>query len=351
MKAKFSILIIGLTVLISVTMLAGCQEQESVAVAESTSPGIPAVPVSVMVIEPVAMQDVIYLPGETEAFEDVQVAANIAGRVDWIGPREGQQVDKGDLLAKIDVSALKASLDRAEAAYKLADDLYQRRLRLYEHKIIAKEELDQSETQRALALADLKQIKVRYNHGFPKSPITGIMNYLYVEEGEYADVGKPLAEIVNIDKIKINVRVPELDVRFVNLGQQTPLKIDAFPDRTFMGTIDFVSFKADPATKTFLVRSVIDNPYYDIRPGMIGRVAFVRRVIPDAIAAPIFTLIDKGGERIVFVEKDGVAESRTISIGVIEGDRVQITSGLNPGDHLIVKGHTEVEDGMKVIVK
>ena len=335
----------------SALMLAGCQDQESMAVAESTPPGPPAIPVAVMVIEPVAMQDVIFLPGETEAFEDVKVAANTAGRVDWIGPREGQQVNKGDLLAKIDVSALKASLDRAEAAYRLADDLYQRRLRLYEHKIIAKEELDQSETQRALALADLKQIKVRYNHGFPKSPITGIINHLHVEVGEYADVGKPLAEIVNIDKIKINVRVPELDVRFVNLGQQTPLKIDAFPDRTLMGTIDFVSFKADPATKTFLVRSVIDNPLYDIRPGMIGRVAFIRRVIADALAVPIFALIDKGGERIVFVEKDGVAESRTISIGVIEGDRVQITNGLNPGDHLIVKGHTEVEDGMKVIVK
>ena len=233
----------------------------------------------------------------------------------------------------------------------MADDLYQRRLRLYDHKIIAKEELDQSETQRALALADLKQIKVRYNHGFPKSPITGIINYLYVEVGEYADVGKPLAEIVNIDKIKINVRVPELDVRFVNLGQQTPLKIDAFPDRALTGTIDFVSFKADPATKTFLVRTIIDNPFYDIRPGMIGRVAFVRRLIADAVAVPLFTLVDKGGERIVFVEKDGVAQSRTISIGVIEGDRVQVTGGLNPGDHLIVKGHTEVEDGMKVIVK
>ena len=177
------------------------------------------------------------------------------------------------------------------------------------------------------------------------------MNHLYVEVGEYADVGKPLAEIVNIDKIKINVRVPELDVRFVKIDQQTPLRIDAFPDRALIGTIDFVSFKADPATKTFLVRSIIDNPAHDIRPGMIGRVAFVRRVIADAVAAPLFTLVDKGGERIVFVEKDGVAESRTISIGVIEGDRVQVTAGLNPGDHLIVKGHTQVEDGMKVVVK
>ena len=351
MKAKFSILLIGLTVLAAALLPAGCQDNESMAVAESTSPGVPAIPVSVMIIEPVAMRDVIFLPGETEASEDVKVAANTAGRVDWIGPREGQKVNKGDLLVKIDVSALKASRDHAEAAYKLADDLYQRRRRLYDNKIIAREELDQSETQRTLALTDLEQIKVRYNHGFPKSPITGIVNHLYLDEGEYADIGKPIVDIVNIDKIKINVRVPELDVRFVKKGQPTPVKIDAFPDRTIIGTVDFVSFKADPATKTFLVRSVIDNSDHDIRPGMIGRVAFVRRVIADAFAAPLFALVDKGGERIVFVEKDGVAESRTISIGVIEADRVQITSGLTAGDHLIVKGHTEVEDGMKVVVR
>jgi len=351
MKTRTVFWTMVLTALTAAFVLAGCQDQESMAVAENTSSQAPAIAVAVMIVEPVSIRDVIFLPGETEASEDVKVAANTAGRVDWIGPREGQKVNKGDLLVKIDVSALKASLDHAQAAYKLADDLYQRRRRLYDNKIIAKEELDQSETQRILALTDLAQIKVRYNHGFPKSPITGIVNHLYLDEGEYADIGKPIADIVNIDKIKINVRVPELDVRFVKKGQPTPVKIDAFPDRTLIGTVDFVSFKADPATKTFLVRSIIDNSGHDIRPGMIGRVAFVRRAIADAVAAPLFALVDKGGERIVFVEKDGVVESRTISIGVIEGDRVQITDGLNVGDHLIVKGQTEVEDGMKVIVK
>lgn len=351
MKAVITLFTIFLTALIAGFAMTGCKDRDSMANTETNSLETSAVPVSVVVVNPIPMKDVIYLPGETEAWQDVQVATNAAGRIEWIGPREGQDVKKGALLAKIDVSALKAALDHAEAAYQLAEDLYQRRRRLYENKIIAKEELNQSETQRKLALTDLEQIKVKYNHGFPKSPITGIINHLYVDVGEYADIGKPIADIVNIDKIKINVRVPELDVRFVKKGQKTPTKIDAFPDRTLIGTIDFVAFKADPATKTFLVRSIIDNPTHDIRPGMIGRVVFVRRVIPDAIAVPLFALVDKGGERIVFVEKDGVAESRTISIGVIEGDRIQITSGLNAGDHLIVKGHTEVEDGMRVTVQ
>ncbi len=351
MRVAINFFIIVLAVLLAAVAITGCKDQDSIANTKSNSNEIPAVPVSTVVLNPVPIKDVIFLPGVTEAWQDVQVAANTAGRIEWLGPREGQKVNKGDLLAKIEVSALKAALEHAEAAYQLADDLCERRRRLYERKIIAKEELDQSETQRKLALTDLEQIKVKYNHGFPKSPITGIINHLYVDVGEYADLGKPLADIVNIDKIKINVQVPELDVRYVKKGQKTPLKIDAFPDRELVGIVHFVAFKADPATKTFLVRSVIDNPAHDIRPGMIGRLAFVRKVIPDAIVAPLFALVDKGGERIVFVEKDGVVQSRTISIGVIEGDRVQITSGLNAGDHLIVKGHTEVEDGMKVIVQ
>jgi len=351
MKTFNSFIPVILAFLIAALTLTGCKDQESIANTEGRSSEPPAISVSVVEVKPVALRDVVFLPGETEAYEDVKVAANTSGRIEWIGPREGQAVKKGDLLAKIEVSALKASLEHARAAYKLANDLCERRRRLYDNKIIAREELEQSETQLKLAAADLEQVKVRYNHGFPKSPITGVINHLYVDVGEYADLGKPIADIVNIDRIKINVQVPELDVRYVNKGQTTPIKIDAFADRTLLGTVEFVAFKADPATKTFLVRSVIDNPDHNIRPGMIGRVAFVRRNIPDAVAAPLFAIVDKGGERIVFVEKDGVAESRVVSIGVIEADRVQITSGLNIGDHLIVRGQTEVEDGMKVIAK
>ena len=340
-----------IVLLLAGLLASACEDKTGLATTGTDTNGPPAITVSVITVKPETVRDVIFLPGTTEAWQDVQVAADTAGRIEWTGPREGERVNKGDLLVKIDVSALKAALDHAEAQFQLADDLYQRRRRLYERKIIAQEELDQSATQRKLAATDLEQIKVKYNHGFPRSPISGIINHLYVDAGEFIDTGKPIVDIVNIDRIKINIRVPELDIRFVLEGQKTPVKIDAFPERTLSGVVDFVAFKADPATKTFLVRSVIENTFADIRPGMIARVAFVRRIIADALMAPLFALVDKGGERLVFVEEDGVAQSRTVSIGVIEDDRVQITSGLSPGDRLIVKGHTEVEDGMKVSVQ
>lgn len=336
---------------LSLSFLTSCDHSKSKIQSDSVQTQAKAVRVSVVKIKPVPIRDVIYLPGETEAWQDVRVAADTSGRIEWIGPQEGEKVLKGELLVKIDVSALKAALDRAEASYKLADKLYQRRQRLFERKIITQEELDRSLTERALAYTELQQAKVNYSHGFLRSPITGVVNHLFVDVGEFIETGKPLVDLVNVDKIKINAHVPELDVRYLGAGQKTQVKIDAFPDRQFMGKIDFVAYKADPATKTFLVRSVIDNPTHDIRPGMIARVAFLRRVITDALVAPLFSLVDKGGERILFVEKDGFAHARTISIGVIEGDRVQITSGLKAGDHLIVTGQKEVEEGMKVEVK
>jgi membrane fusion protein (multidrug efflux system) len=271
--------------------------------------------------------------------------------VEWIGPKEGDTVKKGQLLSKIDVSARKVALERAEAAFNLADDLYQRRKQLFERKIINKEELDYSMTERTLAKGTLTQAKVERDRGFVKSPIRGLVNHLFVDEGEFIDRGKPMMDLVNLDKIKINVNVPELDVRYLRVGQKVKVTVDAFPERKIQGVIDFVAYKADVATKTFLVRVLISNAKHEIRPGMIARVIFLRRIIKEAIVAPLFSLVDKGGERLVFVEKDGIAHARTVAPGIIEEDRIQIVKGLNVGDNLIVIGQTEVEEGMKVLVK
>jgi membrane fusion protein (multidrug efflux system) len=341
----------AILLLLVIVLGSGCTRAESDAKTENNQNQSKAVKVSVVRVEPSPMKDILVLPGETEAWQDVRVAADAAGRVEWIGPKEGQTVKEGDLIAKIDVAALKAACDRAEATLKLAEDLCDRRSKLFERNIINQEELDRSLTERALARANFKQMQIEYERGFLKAPLTAKINHLFVDEGEFVDKGKPFADLVNVDKIKINVNVPELDVRYLKVGQKTMVRVDAFPDRELAGVIDFVAYKADPATKTFHVKVIVDNPAHDIRPGMIARVAFLRRIIPDALAAPLFAIVDKGGERILFVEKDGVAHARNISIGVIEGDKIQITKGLEPGDHLIVVGQKEVEEGMKVQVQ
>ena len=352
-RMRFSIKIpmAGLGAFLAAASMIGCGPSESSTQPESSQNQVRPVPVSVARVTPSPMKDILVLPGETEAWQDVVAGAETGGRVDWIGPKEGDFVKEGDLIARVDVSALKAALDRAEAALGLADDRYERRVKLFERNIINQEELDKVRAEQALAKADFRQARVEYDRGFTRAPISGQVNHLFVKEGEFVDRGKPLVEMVNIDRVIVNVNVPELDVRFLKKGQQATVRVDAFPDREVLGAIDFVAYKADPATKTFLAKVLIHNRSHDIRPGMIARAAFLRRFIPDALSAPLFALIDKGGELILFVEKDGVAHARTVTIGVIEGDRVQITSGLEPGDRLIVTGQRDVEEGMKVQVR
>jgi len=351
MKRLRFVLGITLGVALSAGWMSGCGRSESSTKPENNKNASRMMQVSVATVAPAPMKDILLLPGETEAWQDVRVGADMGGRVEWIGPKEGDVVKQGELIAKIDVSTLKAALDKAEAALKLAEDLYDRRLKLFERKIINQEELDKALTERTLAKASFRQAQTEWDRGFVKAPISGLVNHLFVDEGEFIDRGKPLVDLVNVDKIKVNVNVPELDVRFLKTGQKAMIRVDAFPEREAVGTIDFVAYKADPATKTFQVKVVMDNADRDIRPGMIARVAFLRRIIPDALSAPLFALVDKGGERMVFVEKDGVVHARSVSIGIIEGDRVQITQGLEPGDRLIVTGQKDVEEGMKVQVQ
>lgn len=343
----FVVAVVSLTLVLA----AGCGQKESSAESRAEENAVKPVKVSVVTVEPTSIRDVLALPGETRPWQDVRLAADQGGQVEWLGPREGDEVRKGDLVAKIDVSALKAALENAEAAARLAEEVYQRRQRLFERKIITEEELDRSRAERDVARGNLRQARVHYEQGFVRAPIDGFVNYLFVDEGEFVGRGEPVADLVKVKKIEIEVNVPELDVRYLRVGQEAGVRVDAFPERRFLGRIDFVAYKADPATKTFRVKVLLDNPAGQIRPGMIARLVFIRRVIPEALVAPLFALVDKGGERLVFVEEDGRAHARTVSVGVINGDRVQITEGLSPGDRLIVRGQNQVEEGMRVQVQ
>ena len=348
MKCLLERLALGLLLFLVPIALGGCRGSESQAEPGKAQDAVKAVKVDVMEVKPAPIRDILVLPGETEAWQDVLVAADKNGRVEWIGPQEGDEVKKGQLLARIDVSALKAIITRAEASAELTKDLYDRRKTLFDRGIVHQEAMERALTDKALAESDLVKAKVEYDRGFPHSPISGRVNHLHVDEGEFVNRGQPMVDLVNVDKIKIHMNVPELDVRYIKKGQEVMVGIDAFPDRRMQGKVDFVSYKADPATKTFRVRVLIDNANHEIRPGMIARVVFLRRMIPDALSAPLFAILDKGGERLLFVEKDGIAHARTISIGIIAGDRAQITDGLKPGDRLIVTGQRDVEEGMKV---
>lgn len=337
-------------------MLAGCGSPSAKAAEGGKGGNATARPeyvvnVKVEEIVPTVMRDILVLPGETEALRDVRLAAPRAGLVEWVGVTEGDTVRPEQHIARIDLSALQAALDRARANVRLAEDQLRRRQDLYDRKVLAGEELEQAQNELTVARTVLREAQVAYSHGIVSSTLAGVVNKVYVDPGEFVAEGAPVADVVDAGTMRVNFSVPEADVRYLAQGQDVELRVDAYPEARWPGRVDFVAWKADPATRTFQVRVVADNADGRIRPGMIARAAFLRRLVEGAVAVPLFTVQDKGGERVVFIEEGGVARARTVLPGVIEGDRVQIVSGLQPGDRLIVAGQTEVEDGTKVNVR
>ena len=342
-----------LVILAGLFPLASCSVSSEETRKDASGTADPPRQVNVVVqdVVPGEIRDMTVLPGSVEAWLNVALAAETAGRVEKLSVREGDDVQAGQIITQVDVTALGAGVARARAAFELYAEQVQRRERLFREEIISEEELEQIRSEKVQSREALRQAEIEYDRGLVRAPGAGRVNELMIEVGEFVDRGEVVIELVNIDKVKVQVQVPEMDVRFLEVGQPVRVMVDAFQGQEFSGIIDFISYSGDPATKTFRTQVILDNPENRIRPGMIARVAFLRRIIPDAVAIPLSALIDRGGERLVYVEEDGLARARQVEIGVIEQDRIQITSGLHPGDRLIVAGHREVEEGTAVVVR
>lgn len=346
-------------ILVAFMATAGCKDENSTdsgngsaADTMQVKPVSPhVVAVRVEAVTPGPLHDILILPGETEAAGDVLLAAERGGVVEWVGVTEGQRVTPGQEVARINLTALRATRDRARANLRLTEEQFRRRQTLHASEVLAREELERADTERIVASTELREAEVAFDKGSVVSTLAGVINKVYVDPGEFVAEGGGVVDIVNTDTLRIICNVPEADVRFLAPGQQVTVRVDTYGERTWEGAVDFVAWKADPTTRTFAARVIVDNREGLIRPGMIARVAFVRRSLPDALTVPLFALQDKGGERVVFVEQNGTALARTVEVGIIGADRVQIVTGLMPNDRIIVAGQTEVEDGTRVDVR
>jgi membrane fusion protein (multidrug efflux system) len=193
--------------------------------------------------------------------------------------------------------------------------------------------------------------EIQLNKATVRAPMAGVLNKSYFEVGEYVNPGSRVADIVVIDPVKILVKTPEKDIPYVRRGQKAYVTFKLLGDKTHEATVTYISVVGDRATRTYSVELTAANPAREILPSMIATIKILRREIPDALTVPLFSVVPRGNYKSVFVERDGRAEERQVELGILDGDRVQILSGLQPHDRLIVEGHRELADGVAVRVQ
>jgi membrane fusion protein (multidrug efflux system) len=305
-------------------------------------------------VEPVRAQrmvDPLILPASVEAWEDIDLSARLGGPVEWIGPEEGDRVSSGEVIMRLDMESLAARVAQARAQLDQTEKSFERTERLTRDRVVTAAELDDATAARDVAEAVLEVAEVELRNATLKSPIDGIIDRIHFDRGEHVKMGDVVAKIVQIDKVKVVVNVPEKDIKHFQVGQDAGVFADDIRlNQMIPGKIFYVSVNADPLSRTFRMDVEVDNADRRLRPGMIVRVGLIRKQVPDALAVPLFAVVDREDKKVVFVEKDGRAEQRVIQYGIIDRNRVQITQGLQEGDRLICVGQRDLVDGEPVEV-
>jgi len=310
----------------------------------------PPVNTVVMEVTPGAISNKINLPGSVEPWTRLELISKIAGSIEEVLVQEGDSVEEGDIIAKIESDDYRIALERAKAAYKLAKADFERDKSVYAKGAIPTAELDARETNMQTAKADLDNATLLYNRCKIKAPISGVIRSLDAKVGLYLGIGDPIGRILQIDKVKAVIGIPESDITAVRNLPTVDVTIQALDNLQLVGKNYFVSSSPETAARLYRIELEIDNPDHRILPGMFVRANIIKQSREDALSIPFYSIISRNDEQYVFIELDGVVRKQHVQTGIMEQWMVEITDGLQSGDRIVVEGHRDVENDQKVNV-
>lgn len=343
-----------LLIVVFIVIMAGRIREKSARIEEAKKAAIKKevepVQVITLTLKPQRLVDKIDLPAEVEPYENLWVKTEVAGQVVKVLVKEGQTVKKGQVLLKLDDRDYRARLAQIEANHKLAKVKYDRTAALVKKGVAAATELDEIEARRKDLAARRKEARLALSRTRITSPISGRLNEIKAEKGDYVAVGDPVAQVLQFDYVKVTVGVPESDVAAIFDLEEAEVVIEALDKLRVKGEKVFLSRQPRTLARLYNLELRVPNPDGRILPGMFARVELVKHVFDDALAIPLYAVISQSDDHFVYIEKEGRAERRSVKLGTLVGWEVQVTSGLAPGDRVIVVGHRFLDHGQMVKV-
>jgi len=362
-----------------------------------------SVKVNIQKVKKEDLTSIISASGEVKPKKNVNISAHLPGRIIKIGVEEGQRVKAGDFLLKLESTQYEANADRdralirsnqaelikAEAILKKDENFYIRQKKLFEEKLISREQLEAAEAQFNVSKAQYESILFQIKQAEASlqstldnlektifnSPIEGIITSLRVEEGEIALVGTMnnpgtvLMTIADLSVMEVEVDVDETDVVSVDMGQKAAVTVDAFPDTIINGTVTEIGSSALQTTtlnqesKDFKVVITLEDPPANLKPGLSASADIISAEKSQVLSIPISALVLKetedetspltDGEQIegVYVLEGERAKFHPVEKGILGEMNIEIVSSLEEGMTVIVGPYSalrELKDGILV---
>jgi membrane fusion protein (multidrug efflux system) len=365
----------GAIAAISVVLLAACGK-------EAPPPTRPVPEVSIVTVEPTSVPFTPVFVAQTESSRQVNIVARVSGFLERIAYREGELVKQGQLMFQLDpkpfqaqLNAAKGELDSQQARLATAEVTYGRVKPLAEQDALpqtdldrAKGELDAAKAAVFSARAKVEEAQLNLGYATITSPLAGIASRALQRQGAYVN---SLAESANLtyvaalDPIWVNFSISQNQMARYNelqdKGQMVPPKGDNFDVELVLpggqvyprrGKIGFTDPSFSQDTGSFLVRAVIPNPKFDLRPGMFVTARIIGAMRPNAIVVPQLAVQQGSNGHLVYVvNANGAAEIRPVVVGDYYGEKdIVIQTGLAKGDRVVVDGVLKVVPGQAVKV-
>jgi HlyD family secretion protein len=297
----------------------------------------------------------------------VDVAPKAGGRLRSVTVKLGDQVRRGQVIAKIDDQELLEQVNQAEASHQVAEagvrrseaDLslaltnVDRARNLYGRQLLPKQQLDDAEArytsavatldlsraQRAQSESRLRELRINLANTTVTSPTDGFVSQRLVDPGAWVSQNAPVVVVVDISSLRLVANVVEKDLRAVNSGDKAVVLVDAFPGENFNGRIARVAPILDPATRTAVIEVEIPNPAYRLKPGMYANVTLEIETRENILTVPKVALVDSGGSRGVYQPNDqGRATFKAVKIGLEDNAKAEILEGLSEGEVVVSTG-------------
>lgn len=336
--------------LITLIFVVACSQQEEAPGEEQ----VKIVNVQTDTIKPLVFQRYLRLVGTVKSYKDVQISAEVSGRVEKYFVEKGGRVSKGDPILKINDSKLLQEKARLEAQTEQAKEQYERLRRVFEQDSIGSE-IDVINARAAYqqSKSGLESIKVDLDNTMVTAPFNATLESRQLETGEMASPGVPLVRLISRDQLKVTAGVPSRFADVVNLGDQAEVWFDFESADTLSLPITYVAESIDPQARTFEIEIALPSKAGKYKIDMIANVKLKTLQRDNAVVI---------GEEYVFQKEQGfvvytvaeneeghpVAKEQRVELGPSYENSVVIEAGLEPGQHLITVGSSFLQNNTRI---
>ena len=308
-------------------------------------------PVELRSLRKRAFSHYIEVQGEAFTRQNALLNPEATGVLQTIHFEEGDRVEKGQSIMQIDDETVRNNIAEVETNLDHARNIYQRQSNLWQKEIGSEVEYLRAKNEKDRLEKNLRSLETQLEQTKVKAPFTGYLDEIMIEEGEFATSSQPVARILNPDEIRIRARVSEHYRHRVAGLDSAGIKIPATGYET-RAPVRHIGHLIDPGDRTFNVTVDMPDADHHLKPNMIAQLRLRDYHRDSVLTVPIEVVRHKEGQSFVFLaeEKDGeyVAVEKKIKTGKSQGGRTEVREGLNVGDQLIIRGHTNVNEGDKL---